>query len=347
MSQLFNLAKISLCVLLLTSISSQAHAQTATVFKTSDGAIYLYGREPSGSTEVGIVGNLVKAIASNECGLLLIRTDSAFSVDGQTINPNAITDVRTLTSNCTAMSSYPNVFKTPDGMNIAIKKSSGAVYAIAFPNHKTTRQVSVNACGYAVLRNVTATSLNLPAITGVRADFALASFPQAKPLACVKGALYFPIGFNPKSAVASAIVNSQAIATPSGSTNSTTQSTSTTATTPTTPTTATTPTTPTTSTASTTSTTATTVSAQTAQPQAAKSGNKLIITSIPPGTYTVANAANPSLKKSYTVTNKACLIGDRAQLGNATNFLVSRQGLTFPVSWTVLPEITAAVVPSC
>ncbi len=134
----------------------------------------------------------------------------------------------------------------------------------------------------------------------------------------MKGALYFPVGFNPKSAVATAIVNSQAGLTPSGSTNSTTQSTSTTK-----------------------------VSAQTAQPQAAKSGNKLIITSIPPGTYTVANAANPSLKKSYTVTSKACLVGDRGQLGNPSNFLVSRQGLTFPVSWGTLPEIAVAVVPSC
>jgi hypothetical protein len=152
----------------------------------------------------------------------------------------------------------------------------------------------------------------------------------------VKGALYFPVGFNPKSAVATAIAL-------------TTSATSTTATATTT---STTPTTPTTSTIPTTSTT--TVSAQTAQPQAAKSGNKLIITSIPPGTYTIANAANPSLKKSYTVTSKACLVGDvsdwlrlRATIGNPSNFLVSRQGLTFPVTWGTLPEIPAVAVPSC
>ena len=325
MSQLSNLAKISLSALLLSSMCGQAHAQSAAVFKDATGVIYLYGLPPSSSVEIGTVGNLVKAIASNECGLLVIRTDSAFSVDGQTINPSAITDVRTLTSNCTAMSSYPNNFKTPDGA-IALRKSSGAVYAIAFPNHKTTRQVSVNACGYAVLRNVTATSLNLPAVTGLRAEFAVANFVQAKPPACVKGALYFPVGFNPKSAVASAIVNSQAIATPSSSTNSTAPTTSTTSTTPTSP---------------------TTVSAQTAQPQAAKSGNKLIITSIPPGTYTVTNAANPSLKKSYTVTSKACLVAERSQLGNATNFLVSRQGLTFPVTWGTLLEIPETKVPAC
>jgi hypothetical protein len=334
MFQSSNLVKISLSVLFLTLISSQAHAQTAAVFKDATGAIYLYGLPPSSSVEIGTTGNLVKAIASNECGLLVIRTDSAFSVDGQTINPNTITDVRTLTSNCTAMGSYPNNFKTPDGaftegggFRIALRKTPSTAYTVTFPNHKTTRQVSVNACGYAVLRNITATSLNLPAVTGVRAEFAVANFVQAKPLTCVKGALYFPVGFNPKSAVATAIVNSQAIATPSGSTNSTTQSTSTTTTTPTTST--------------------TTVNAQTAQPTAAKSGTKLIISSIPPGTYAIANAANLQQKKTYTVTSKACLVAERTQLGNATNFLVSRQGLTFPLSWAVLPEIAANKVPAC
>ncbi len=37
-------------------------------------------------------------IASNQCGLLLTRTDSTFSIDGQTINAQAITDVQVSTS---------------------------------------------------------------------------------------------------------------------------------------------------------------------------------------------------------------------------------------------------------
>ena len=53
----------------------------------------------------------------------------------------------------------------------------------------------------------------------------------------------------------------------------------------------------TTSTQQTTGSTSSTVSAQTAQPVAAKSGNNLIISSIPPGTYTVANAANLTQSK--------------------------------------------------
>jgi hypothetical protein len=291
MFRLSNLAKISLGILFFTSICSRVNAQSAAVFKDSTGAIFLYGLQPNSTVEVGIVGNLVKAIrvaipsgiASNECGLLLIRSDSAFSVDGQTINPAAITDVRTLTSNCTSMSSYPNIFKTPDGaiaggggFRIALRKSPNILYAIAFPNHKITRQVSVNACGYAILRNVTAISVNLPTVTGGRGDFAASSLPQAKPLACVKGNLYFPVGFNPRSAIANALINPTI-----NPTNPIVN-----------PTVPTTPTTPT--------------NAQNAQPTAARSGSKLIITSIPPGTYTVANAANVALKNTYTVTSKAC-----------------------------------------
>ncbi len=327
MSQLFNLVKISLGVLLLTSISQRVNAQSAAVFKDSTGAIFLYGLQPNSSVEVGTVGNLVKAIASNECGLLVIRTDSAFSVEGQIINPNAITDVRTLMSNCTSMSSYPSNFKTPDGA-IALRKSLNTPYALAFPNHKTTRQVSINACGYAVLRNVTATLLNLPTVTGGRGDFAIASLPQGKSLACVRGNLYFPVGFNPRSAMATATSRGIAAGTNTTSnqtTNSNSNSTSN----------------------STTNNSNTVINSQTAQPQAARSGEKLIISSIPPGTYTVANAANLVLKKNYTVTSKACLVAERSQLGNAANFLVSRQGLTLPVSWGMLPEIAVGKVPFC
>ncbi|MBO3461233.1 hypothetical protein G7B40_037510 [Aetokthonos hydrillicola Thurmond2011] len=89
----------------------------------------------------------------------------------------------------------------------------------------------------------------------------------------------------------------------------------------------------------------TTVSSQTAQPVAVKSGNSLIISSIPPGTYTVTNYSNPQQSKVYTVTLKGCLVSDRTQIGSPSKFLVSRQGLTFPVDWASLTTIP--VVPSC
>jgi hypothetical protein len=202
MSQLSNLVKISFGVLLLTSIPQRVNAQSAAVFKDSTGAIFLYGLQPNSSVEVGTVGNLVKAIrvaipsgiASNNCGLVLVNSAATFTIEGQTVNPASITDVRRLSNDCGKMSNYPSTFKTPDG---------------------------------------------------------------------------------------------------------------------------------------------------------ARSGTKLIISSIPPGTYTVANAANLALKNTYTVTSKACLVAERSLFGNATNFLVSRQGLTLPISWGTLPEIPAIKVPSC
>ena len=197
---------------------------------------------------------------------------------------------------------------------IAIKKTPGADYTITYPNRKVTRQVLVNSCGYVVLKNVTITSLNLPTATGGRADFTYASLPVAQPLSCAKGTLYFAKGFDAKTAIASATTSTTTTTTTAA--NTTTGSTS-------------------------------TVSAQTAQPKAAKSGNNLIISSIPPGTYTVSNYSNPQQSKVYTVTTKACLVGDRTQIGSPSKFLVSRQGLTFPIDWASLPMIPAAAIPQC
>ncbi len=174
----------------------------------------------------------------------MIRPTSTFSlgtfqIDGQSINPASITEVRSLSSNCSQMASYSGVFKTTAGA-IALQLSPGADYTVTFPNHKVTRQVLVNICGYAVLKNTNTTSLNLPTATGVRADFTYANRTVASPLSCTSGTLYFPGGFNARSAIASA---------------TTTASTTTTTTTTTTP-------------ASTTTGSTSTVSAQTAQPKA-------------------------------------------------------------------------------
>ena len=167
-----------------------------------------------------------------------------------------------------------------------------------------------------MLRNTNITSLNLTTATGVRADFAYASLPQTQALSCTKGTLYFASGFDGRNAIASATTN-----TTTASTQQPTNSTSSTGT--------------------------STVSAQTAQPKAAKSGNSLIISSIPPGTYTVSNASNPSQSKVYTVTSKACLVGDHTLIGSPSKFLVSRQGLTFPLDWASLSTIPAAAIPQC
>ena len=119
---------------------------------------------------------------------------------------------------------------------------------------------------------VNISSLNLPTITGGRADFSYTSPTVQASLSCVKGTLYFASGFDGINAIASATTTTSTTA---NTTNTTTTTTSAT-------------------TQAAASTTASTVSAQTAQPKAAKSGNSLVISSIPPGTYTVSNATKPS-----------------------------------------------------
>ncbi len=301
----------------LALLPSTIQAQQATVFKSSTGKVFLYGMQPHSKVSVDIQGDFTETIKANSCGLVVIRPSSTFSlgtfsIDGQTINSSSITSVRSLLFDCTQMTNYPAVFKTSTG-EVAIKKTPGTNYTVTYLNHKVTRQVQVNSCGYAVLKNVTISSLNLPTATGGRADFAYTSLPSAKPLSCVKGVLYFPVGFDPKSAIAS----------------STAQSTTTTS-----------------NTAATTQQT-TTISSQTAQPVAVKSGNSLIISSIPPGTYTVTNYSNPQQSKVYTVTLKGCLVSDRTTIGSPSKFLVSRQGLTFPIDWASLTTIPGAAVPQC
>jgi hypothetical protein len=309
-----------LAIAAIAAYANPVVAQNATAFKDSTGRVFLYGLQPNSKVSVGITGDFSKTIQANSCGLVVVRPTSSFAlgtfqIDGQTINSTSVNNVLSMSTDCTQMGSYPGVFKTATG-GIAIKKTPSTDYTLTFPNHKATRLVLVNSCGYVVLKNVNITSLNLPTVTGGRADFAYASLPVAQPLACAKGVLYFAKGFDVKTAIASATTSA-----------STTTSTTTT-----------------TSTQQTTGSTST-ISAQTAQPVATKSGNYLVISSIPPGTYTVANAANLTQAKVFTVTSKGCLVGDRTQIGSPSKFLVSRQGLTFPIDWVSLS--TVSVVPSC
>ena len=61
----------------------------------------------------------------------------------------------------------------------------------------------------------------------------------------------------------------------------------------------------------------------------------------------MSNAANLAQSSVFTVTSKACLVGDRTQIGSPSKFLVSRQGLTFPIDWASLPTVPAAAIPQC
>ncbi|MHC5723121.1 MAG: hypothetical protein ACYTXY_03005 [Nostoc sp.] len=301
MNKLFTLLTIFI------SLQLPAIAQQATAFKDKNSSLFLYALPPNQAVEIGVQKPLEKAIQADSCGLITVRSDETFTVENQTVTPTSNFNIRELPKTCAELVGYPQIFETPTGAIAITGKTPNAAYTIAYPSHKVTKQLTVNACGFVQIRNFSASILNLPTVTAGRADFAFSALPIKQPLLCLKNTLYFPLGFVPRDAIANAITQ--------------------------------------TATPPTTTTTTTTVTSQTAQPVAVKNGNYLIVSSIPPGDYTVTNAVNPAQKKTYTVTSKACLVSDRTQIGTPSAFLISRQGLTFPIVWAALQQIST--VPTC
>ncbi|WP_392530192.1 hypothetical protein [Nostoc sp. C117] len=284
-----------------------AIAQQATAFKDRNNSLFLYALPPNQVVEIEIQKPLEKAVQANSCGVIVVKSSETFSVGNTTITPNFNFNIRELPKTCAELVGYPQIFKTSTGAIAIGGKTANAAYTVSYPNYKVKKQLTANACGFVQIRNFPASFINLPTITAGRADFAFSALPIKEPLLCLKNTLYFPLGFSPRDAIANAVGFVPPVAPPP--------------------------------------TIQTTVNSQTAQPVAAKSGNYLIVSSIPPGTYAVSNAANPSLSKTYTVGIKACLVSDRTHLGSPNSFLISRQGLTFPIVWNALQQV--ASVPSC
>jgi hypothetical protein len=303
------------------SLQLPVTAQQATAFKDKNSTLFLYALPPNQTVEIEIQKPLEKAVQANSCGVIVVKSADTFSIENQTIMPNFNFNIRELPKTCAELVGYPQIFETPTGAMPAAGyayalggKTPNAAYTISYPNYKVKKQLTANACGFVQIRNFSASFINLPTVTAGRADFAVSALPIKEPLLCLKNTLYFPLGFVPRDAIANAI----GVTTPPVTSPNTT----------------------------------TPVNSQTAQPVAAKSGNYLIVSSIPPGTYTVSNAANPSLSKTYTVGIKACLVSDvsdwlrlRTHLGTPSAFLISRQGLTFPVVWNALQQVST--VPTC
>lgn len=299
--------KIFTVLTIFISLQLPVTAQQATAFKDRNSSLFLYALPPNQVVEIEIKKPLQRAIQANSCGLIIVKSSEVFAVENLTVTPTFNFNTRELPKTCAELAGYPQIFKTPTGAIAIAGKVPNGAYTVSYPNYKVKRNVTVNACGFVQIRNFSASFINLPTVTGGRGDFAWDALPIKEPLLCLKNLLYFPLGFSPRDAIANAIgVTTPPITSPN---------------------------------------TTTPVNSQTAQPVAAKSGNYLIVSSIPPGTYTVTNAANPSLSKTYTVGNKACLVSNRTHLGSPSAFLINRQGLTFPIVWNALQE--TSTVPTC
>jgi hypothetical protein len=181
-----------------------ASAQQASAFKDSNGIVYLYGLPPKSVVEVAVVKPFTRGVVANSCGVLLIKSSDSFSINGETINPNNFNLVtKDVPKNCSDLTGYPTVFKTSSGAIAITGKTPNNPYAVQIPNYKAKRQIVVNDCGFIRLNDKNAVTFNMPTTNGNRADFAIADFPQSKPLSCIKGTLYYPIGFDKQGTVIS------------------------------------------------------------------------------------------------------------------------------------------------
>ncbi|MBC1237576.1 hypothetical protein [Nostoc sp. 2RC] len=73
--------------------------------------------------------------------------------------------------------SRPENFRTPNGQVVVVGKTPGAAVAIALPN-ESTRNISVNGCGFAVLRSTTSTPLP-DTFKFASTDYTVSSLPDA------------------------------------------------------------------------------------------------------------------------------------------------------------------------
>jgi len=333
--------KLALAIVVVTAISLypiSAFSQVAAAFKDSSGNVFVYGLLPNSTVSVGIKGTGTRRVRASSCGVLVVHPSVSFPVqnflvDGTTFSPSSVSTVQSLPKDC-MLTGYPSVFKTPQGALAILGKTPGAVYPIQYPNYSTNKLITVNTCGFVKLRGGNLTSVNVPTITGGRGDYAYSNLPTSEPMRCVRNTMYTPVGWKPPTTVASGGNSST-----SGNNGSTSGNT--------TATTGNTGNSGNSSTGTTGNSGSSTVNSTTsATPTAAKSGNLLIVKNLPPGTYVVANAINPKQSKTYTVV-KGCLVSDRTTIGSPSTLLISRQGLTFPVSWASLTEVSAAQASSC
>ncbi|MUG92735.1 hypothetical protein F7734_09855 [Scytonema sp. UIC 10036] len=183
--------------------ASPVLAQSVSAFKDSSGQVYLFNLTPGSTIEVDLTKDLTRAVVANACGVISVKSSQSFTVDGQTYNPADNLELKqNVPSNCTDLAGYPTVFKTNTGAIAITGKTSGTAYTVQIPNNKSTRKFTVNPCGFVRLgKEVVSSTLGLPTSDGGKANFELSYFPESAPLSCIKGQLYYPVGFNKGASV--------------------------------------------------------------------------------------------------------------------------------------------------
>ncbi|TBR56849.1 hypothetical protein B4U84_27945 [Westiellopsis prolifica IICB1] len=157
-----------------------------TVYKvTNEGITTVYISATANSRVLVQLGSIDRSTAriAGACGELRISVPSSGSfeglkVDGTAIDASALpTQVLPACNNGTFTETRTANFKTPNGQVVIVGKSPGSAVAITLPN-TASRNVSINACGFGILRASNGSTLPDTFDIGTT-SYTLASLPDA------------------------------------------------------------------------------------------------------------------------------------------------------------------------
>ncbi|MBD2458409.1 hypothetical protein H6G80_30625 [Nostoc sp. FACHB-87] len=210
-NQIVNLGLIATTIFsaIASSVAPAAAIQYngASVYKAMDNGnqVVVFSASPGSRVQVSL-GSSDRATArlAGSCGEVRISVPSSGSfeglkVDGTAIDASALS-TQTLPScvNGSFSETRSSNFKTPTGQVIVVGKTPGAAVTVTLPA-SSTRSVTINACGFGVLRP-TSTSGPIPSSFSVgTTDYTLASLPDAQTPPYCRTVQGTPYGYVPAS----------------------------------------------------------------------------------------------------------------------------------------------------
>lgn len=166
------------------------------VFKDASGNVYVHAGVTSGSrVEVDLVGTaLTRKIRAGYCGQISLTPSTSLpslgnsvTINGTTVNLATISTVA-VAPTCTSNTFTPATttpFKLASGKVVLTGYTAGTSYEVKFNDLPASANATVNACGFATIRNTT--KRPLPASIKVNGtSYTLATLTAADPPLCRK-----------------------------------------------------------------------------------------------------------------------------------------------------------------
>jgi hypothetical protein len=180
--------------------------QGATVYKAMDsGSTVVVFSGTAGSRVAVSLGNIDKSTArlAGSCGEIRISVPSTGSfaglkVDGVSVDASALS-VQTLPSCVSGAFSESRTtnFKTATGQVVIVGKTAGSAVAVSLPS-SSTRNVTINACGFGVLKGTSTSPLPSSFMVGTT-NYTVATLPDATTAPYCRTIDGTPYGYVPAS----------------------------------------------------------------------------------------------------------------------------------------------------